>query len=62
MKSEPDVRSMTYAAKEPRCGMESATIRLELRSMTAGDQAFFYHSNCKPPGIVGLMKVIEQDL
>ena len=27
--------------------------------MTVGDRAFFYHSNAKPPGIVGLMEVVE---
>ena len=33
-----------------------------MRSMQKGDKAFFYHSNCKPPGIVGLMEVIETRL
>jgi predicted RNA-binding protein with PUA-like domain len=27
--------------------------------MRVGDRVFFYHSNTKPPGIVGLMTVIE---
>jgi predicted RNA-binding protein with PUA-like domain len=27
--------------------------------MEIGDRVFFYHSNCKPPGIVGLMEVCE---
>ena len=27
--------------------------------MAIVDQAFFYHSNCKPPGIIGLMEVEE---
>jgi predicted RNA-binding protein with PUA-like domain len=30
--------------------------------MNIGDQAFFYHSNTKPPGIVGLMEIIETNL
>ena len=30
--------------------------------MQVGDRAFFYHSNAKPPGIVGLMEVIETGL
>ncbi|KAF3909430.1 hypothetical protein AA313_de0202198 [Arthrobotrys entomopaga] len=25
--------------------------------MKVGDKAFFYHSNCKEPGIVGLMEI-----
>ena len=33
-----------------------------MRSMVVGDRAFFYHSNAKPPGIVGLMEVIETGL
>lgn len=28
-----------------------------LRAMKLGQQAFFYHSNCKEPGIVGIVKV-----
>ena len=24
-----------------------------------GDRAFFYHSNCTPPGIVGIMEVVH---
>lgn len=28
-----------------------------LRQMKAGQQAFFYHSNCKEPGIAGIMTV-----
>jgi predicted RNA-binding protein with PUA-like domain len=27
--------------------------------MKIGDLAFFYHSNCKEPGIVGIMKVCK---
>ena len=30
-----------------------------MRNMKKGDKVFFYHSNCKPPGIVGLMEVID---
>ena len=30
--------------------------------MTIGDKVFFYHSNCKPPGIVGLMEVIDLNI
>ena len=28
--------------------------------MKKGDQAFFYHSNCKTPGIVGIMEIVEE--
>ena len=25
-----------------------------------GDMAFFYHSNCKIPGIVGTMEIVQE--
>jgi predicted RNA-binding protein with PUA-like domain len=28
--------------------------------MKAGDLAFFYHSNCKEPGIVGTMEIVQE--
>lgn len=28
--------------------------------MNAGDMAFFYHSNCKTPGIVGTMEIVRE--
>lgn len=28
--------------------------------MKVGDHLFFYHSNCKPPGIVGIAKVVSK--
>lgn len=28
--------------------------------MNAGDKAFFYHSNCKTPGIVGTMEIVRE--
>ncbi len=31
-----------------------------MRAMTKGDLAFFYHSNCKVPGIVGIMEIVEE--
>ena len=34
--------------------------RNNMRSMMKGDQAFFYHSNCKVPGIAGIMEIVEE--
>ena len=34
--------------------------RNNLRSMAKGDLAFFYHSNCKVPGIVGVMEIVQE--
>ena len=28
--------------------------------MKKGDQVFFYHSNCEPPGIVGIAEVVKE--
>ena len=25
-----------------------------------GDMAFFYHSNCKVPGVVGTMEIVQE--
>ena len=40
-------------------GIRNYQARNYMRNMNAGDKVFFYHSNCKPPGIVGLMEVID---
>jgi predicted RNA-binding protein with PUA-like domain len=34
--------------------------RNNLRSMKEGELAFFYHSNCKFPGIVGIMTIVKE--
>lgn len=31
--------------------------RNHMSNMKVGDKAFFYHSNCKKPGIVGIVEV-----
>jgi predicted RNA-binding protein with PUA-like domain len=65
MKSEPDVYSIDDLARDPEeiwDGVRNYQARNFLRSMAVGDLAFFYHSNTKPPGIVGLMTIIEADI
>lgn len=65
MKSEPDVYSIADLEQQPEeiwDGVRNYQARNFLREMQVGDQAFFYHSNTKPPGIVGLMKIIEADI
>ena len=60
MKSEPDAYGIDQLQKEGVTlwdGIRNYQARNFMRSMKVGDQAFFYHSNCKPPGIVGMMKV-----
>tara|TARA_B100001113_G_scaffold183511_1_gene150374 strand:- start:323 stop:814 length:492 start_codon:yes stop_codon:yes gene_type:complete len=65
MKSEPEAYSIKDLKDEQVTlwdGIRNYQARNFMRSMKIGDQAFFYHSNTKPPGIVGLMEVIETNL
>jgi len=62
MKSEPDTFSIDHLAKRPGKteawdGVRNYQARNFMRSMSRGDEVFFYHSNCDEPGIVGLMRV-----
>ncbi|NXL95151.1 THYN1 protein, partial [Alectura lathami] len=41
-------------------GVRNYQARNFLRSMKLGQQAFFYHSNCKEPGIVGIVKIVKE--
>ena len=62
MKSEPDVYSIDDLERDRTeiwDGVRNYQARNFLKSMTVEDTAFFYHSNTKPPGIAGLMKVSE---
>ena len=38
-------------------GVRSHQAKGVMRAMRVGDRAFFYHSNAKPPGIVGIVEV-----
>ncbi|MBE9170228.1 EVE domain-containing protein [Pleurocapsales cyanobacterium LEGE 06147] len=65
MKSEPQVYSISDLERDKQTiwdGVRNYQARNFLRQIQLGDLAFFYHSNVKPPGIVGLMKVIETDV
>ena len=65
MKSEPDAYSINQLKKDVTTlwdGIRNYQARNFMRSMKIGDQAFFYHSNCKPPGIVGMMEIIKTNL
>tara|TARA_Y100000588_G_scaffold357887_1_gene415539 strand:- start:6538 stop:6990 length:453 start_codon:yes stop_codon:yes gene_type:complete len=64
MKSEPD----TYSIDDLQSfgvdhwdGIRNYQVRNFFRdSMQVGDKAFFYHSNCKEPGIVGTMEIASR--
>ncbi len=65
MKSEPDAYSIKDLRNEVETlwdGIRNYQARNFMRLMKVGDQAFFYHSNTKPPGIVGLMEIIDTNL
>jgi len=65
MKSEPEVYGIDHLRREETTlwdGIRNYQARNFMRQMAIGDQAFFYHSNTQPPGIVGLMEVIETHL
>jgi len=61
MKSEPgefSIDDLQRVQVEPWDGVRNYQARNFMRdAMTPGDQAFFYHSNCKTPAIVGIMKI-----
>ena len=65
MKSEPDAYSIETLEKERETiwdGIRNYQARNFMRKMEIGDKAFFYHSNCKPPGIVGLMEIVNKNI
>lgn len=66
MKSEPDVFGIEHLEKRPKKteawdGVRNYQARNFMRDgMKKGDQIFFYHSNCKEPGIVGIAEVVRE--
>ena len=65
MKSEPDAYSIDNLKNDGVTlwdGIRNYQARNFMRQMDKGDKVFFYHSNCKPPGIVGLMEVIDLNI
>ena len=65
MKSEPDAYSIDNLQKDGVTlwdGIRNYQARNFMRAMAIGDKIFFYHSNCKPPGIVGFMEVVDLNI
>ena len=66
MKSEPDVYGIDHLRAEKRKtdhwdGIRNYQARNFMRDeMKKGDLAFFYHSNCEEPAIVGLMEIVRE--
>ncbi|HVY53610.1 MAG TPA: EVE domain-containing protein [Gammaproteobacteria bacterium] len=65
-KSEPNTFSIDDLAKRPAKtspwdGVRNYQVRNLLRdTIKPGDLAFFYHSSCPVPGIVGIMEVVKK--
>lgn len=72
MKAEPETRmenghDVRFSIDDLRAktkpegwdGIRAYPARNNMRNMNVGDKAFFYHSNCKEPGIVGVMEIVK---
>lgn len=63
MKSEPSVFGIDHLIERKVAlwdGVRNYQARNFLRQMQKGDLAFFYHSNCEVPGIIGLMRIARE--
>lgn len=66
IKSEPSCFSIDDLEQAPEQtspwdGVRNYQARNFMKNdMQIGDQLFFYHSNCKPPGIVGIAEVTSE--
>jgi predicted RNA-binding protein with PUA-like domain len=62
-KSEPDAYGIDRLEREGRTewsGVRNFQARNNMIAMRVGDLGFFYHSSTKPPGIVGICKVVRE--
>ncbi|KAF2477647.1 DUF55-domain-containing protein [Lindgomyces ingoldianus] len=53
-----DLRACTEP--EPWSGVRNPQARNNMQAMRKGDLGFFYHSNAKPSGVVGILRVVEE--
>ncbi|MFA6036907.1 MAG: EVE domain-containing protein [Legionellales bacterium] len=65
MKSEPTTYSIDDLAKTKKQGFWDGIRNYQVRNLLRdvfqpGDLAFFYHSSCKVPGIVGIMEITSR--
>ncbi len=65
-KSEPTAFSIDDLIRRPKHtehwdGVRNYQVRNRLRDqIKLGDEGFFYHSSCTPPGIAGIIKVVKE--
>ncbi len=64
LKSEPSAYSIDDMARDKTAawnGVRNYQVRNFMRdTMQVGDRAFFYHSTCEQPGIVGIVEVCRR--
>ena len=63
MKSEPYVYSIEDLERDgSTCweGVRNYKARNNMRDMKVGDEVLYYHSNAKPPGVVGVARVCKE--
>ena len=63
MKSEPNVYSIEDLERDgSTCweGVRNYAARNNMRGMKVGDEVLYYHSNAKPPGVVGIARVCRE--
>ena len=63
LKTEPDAFSIDDLERlgtAPWDGVRNYMARNNLQAMRLGERAFFYHSSCEPPGIVGVCEVVRE--
>jgi len=65
MKSEPTAFSFDDLIRSKRAtnhwdGVRNYQARNYMREMQVGEKVLFYHSNCDPPGVVGLAEVVRE--
>ena len=65
MKSEPSVFSFDDLKERPGStdhweGVRNYQARNYMREMKKGDLVLFYHSNCEPPGVMGVAEVVRE--
>ena len=63
LKSEPNVYSIADLQRDgSTCweGVRNYSARNNMRRMTVGDLALFYHSNANPPGVAGICRIKKE--
>jgi predicted RNA-binding protein with PUA-like domain len=63
MKSEPDVYSIDDLERDGSThwdGVRNYKARNNMRAMRVGDEVLYYHSNAKPPAVVGIARVCRE--